>query len=102
MTEVTLLYFDGCPSWQTTDAHLRVLADELGVTVRYQKIDTADAAERWEFRGSPTVLVDGKDLFAPDDQPVGLSCRVYQTPEGPVGSPSLEELRRRMTAVEPR
>lgn len=93
MTDVTLLYFDGCPSWQTTDARLRSLADELGFTLRHQKVDTPEAAEQSNFRGSPTVLVDGQDLFATGDEPVGLACRVYQTPDGPAGSPTLEQLR---------
>lgn len=93
MTEVTLLYFDGCPSWQTTDQRLRTLADERDFTLRHQKVDTPEAAEEWSFRGSPTVLVDGRDVFAVGDEPVGLACRVYQTPDGPAGSPTIEQLR---------
>jgi len=41
--------------------------------------------------------VDGVDIFADADAPVGLSCRVYQTPDGPAGSPTLEQLRAAMT-----
>lgn len=93
MTEVTLLHFDDCPSWQTTDAHLQALAVEFGFTLRYQKIETPDDAEQWQFRGSPTVLVDGHDVFATGDEPIGLSCRLYRTPEGPAGSPTLEQIR---------
>lgn len=93
MTEVTLLYFDGCPSWQTADVRLRALADELGLDLRHQKVETAEAAEAFSFRGSPTILVDGKDVFAEGHEPVGLACRIYQTPDGPAGSPTLEQLR---------
>ena len=93
MTEVTLLYFDGCPSWQMTDARLRSLADELGFTLRRQRVDTPEAAEQWHFRGSPTVLVDGRDVFAAGDEPVGLACRLHQTPAGRAGAPTLEQLR---------
>lgn len=93
MPDVTLLYFDGCPSWQAADQRLRTLADELGFTVTREEVDTPEEAERRRFRGSPTILVDGVDVFADGDEPVGLSCRIYRTPDGPAGSPTLEQLR---------
>ena len=91
--QVTLLYFDDCPTWRTTERRLHALADELDLTVRRQLVDTPEAAEQWRFRGSPTVLVDGRDPFARGDEPVGLSCRIYQTPDGPAGSPTTAQLR---------
>ena len=91
--EVTLLYFDGCPSWRTTDQRLRVLAEELGFELTHRRVDTPEDAQALSFRGSPTVLVDGRDPFARGDEPVGLSCRIYQTPDGPAGSPTLAQLR---------
>lgn len=92
--EVTLLYFDGCPHWLEADAHLRLLADELsGVHLSRQIVDTPEEAERMSFRGSPSILVNGVDPFAEANDPVGLSCRVYQTPDGPAGSPTLEQFR---------
>lgn len=97
MRHVTLLYFDDCPSWRTTDEHLRQLAEELPIEVERRVVDTPAAAEREQFRGSPTVLVDGVDVFATGDEPVGLSCRIHQTPDGPAGSPTLEQLRTVLT-----
>ena len=38
--DVTLLYFDGCPSWETTDQQLRSLADELGFDLAYRKVES--------------------------------------------------------------
>lgn len=93
MPDVTLLYFDGCPSWQVADHRLRELADELGFRFDREIVDTPEAAERRRFRGSPTILVDGEDVFASGDEPVGLSCRIYQTPDGPAGAPTVEQLR---------
>lgn len=93
MPEVTLLYFDGCPSWQTADQRLRSLADELAFTLDHRKVETPEAADQWSFRGSPTILVDGRDVFPDGSEPVGLSCRLYQTPEGPAGSPTVGQLR---------
>lgn len=93
MTDVTLLYFDGCPSWQKADERLGALASEFDLQITHTKVDTPEAAEQFAFRGSPTILVDGRDVFANGDEPIGLSCRIYQTPDGPAGSPTLEQLR---------
>ncbi len=39
-----------------------------------------------------TVLVDGVDPFADASAPVGLSCRVFRTPDGLRGAPTVEQL----------
>lgn len=93
MTTVTLQYFDGCPHWQVADERLRAVADELDVEMEHEVIDTVETAEQRGFRGSPTILVDGIDVFSTGDEPVGLSCRRYETPDGPAGSPTLDQLR---------
>lgn len=80
-------------SWETADERLRALADELQFTLDHRRVETPEAAEEWSFRGSPTILIDGQDVFAEGDEPVGLSCRLYQTPDGPAGSPTVEQLR---------
>lgn len=49
-------------------------------------------AGRPGFSGSPTVLVDGVDVF-PASRADGLSCRLYETPEGHRGSPTAAMLR---------
>jgi hypothetical protein len=92
--DVTLLYFDDCPNWKVADAHLATLQTEIpGMTVARHVVDTPEEAERTQFRGSPSIIVDGVDVFADADDPVGLSCRVYQTPDGMAGSPTLAQLR---------
>ena len=53
---------------------------------------TPEEAEAARFRGSPTVLVDGRDPFADPAAPVGLSCRVYRTADGLAGSPTVDQL----------
>jgi hypothetical protein len=91
--KVTLLFFDGCPNWQLADARLATLADELGFEIERCHVETEEDAQRWQFRGSPTVLIDGRDVFATGDEPIGLSCRVYSTEHGLVGAPTVEQLR---------
>ncbi|MFO7960074.1 MAG: hypothetical protein R6U94_03900 [Nitriliruptoraceae bacterium] len=93
MPEVTLQYFDGCPNWKLADQRLRALQDELDLAIAYQRVETPAEAERVGFRGSPTLLIDGADPFADDDEPVGLTCRVYDTPDGREGAPTSDQLR---------
>lgn len=97
LVQVMLQYFDGCPNWELADRRLRALADELGFDLDRQRVDTPEAAERYSFRGSPTILVDGSDPFASGDEPVGLSCRVYATPDGRAGAPTTDQLREMLT-----
>ena len=47
---------------------------------------------RWGLSGSPTILVDGVDLFGQPDAVVGLSCRLQRTAQGTTGAPSIEHL----------
>jgi len=93
--EVRLLYFDDCPNWRNADARLRQALTDLdpGVTVSYQRITSAEEAERAGFRGSPTILIDGRDPFAAPGDPVGLACRIYRTPHGVEPAPTVEQLR---------
>lgn len=93
--DVTLLFFDDCPNWRVVNDRLRTLAREFTeVTVTHHRVETPDEAERVGFRGSPTILIDGVDPFATGSDPVGgLSCRVFATPDGHAGSPTLEQLR---------
>lgn len=93
MPRVALQYFDGCPHWRRLDERLAELADTYDLTIEHVRIATPADAERLGFRGSPTLLVDGADPFAGDDEPIGLSCRIFQTPDGPAGTPSVTQLR---------
>jgi hypothetical protein len=95
---VELLYFDGCPSWKIADGHLRALATELRFTPVHRLVGSPEEAEAAGLRGSPTILVDGHDPFAGAGDPFAFACRVYQTPDGPAGSPTLEQLRTALVA----
>ena len=96
--ELTLLYFEDCPNWKLADEALQVVARDLpDATIKRQLVDTAEEAARLGFRGSPSILADGVDLFADADAPIGLSCRRYRTPAGPAGSPTVDQLRAALT-----
>lgn len=100
---VTLLYFDGCPNWKDTEAILESLRREMGFDFDRCRVETVEDAERLQFRGSPTVLIDERDLFATGGEPVGLSCRVYRTENGSLaGAPPEAQLRELLAACSAR
>lgn len=94
--ELTLMYCDGCPNWNTADRNLRVALGEAGMTtakVHHRRVESVEEAEALRFIGSPTVLIDGVDPFDDIHASVGLSCRLYWTPGGLAGTPTIEQLR---------
>lgn len=92
--DITLLYFTDCPNWKIADERLRTLAEERGdLTITHLLVESPEEAECVKFRGSPSIQVDGDDLFAELGSSVGWSCRRYPTPDGYAGAPTLEQLR---------
>jgi hypothetical protein len=94
--KVEVLYFDGCPTYETAEKILNeVLAVEgIEAEVELVAVNTDWEARRLRFPGSPTIRVDERDLFpAPEREDWRLGCRVYPTPEGLRGSPTAEMLR---------
>ena len=94
--EVEILYFDDCPSYREARATLEeaLSQGDVGAEVRMVAVNTDEEAQRLRFPGSPTVKVDGEDLFpVPDRARYALGCRMYATPEGLKGSPTAEMVR---------
>ena len=78
---IEILYFEGCPHYQSTLDLAREVVAELGLEaeIREVKVETPEEAERERFLGSPSVRVDGSDI-EPDARSRGdfaLSCRMY-------------------------
>jgi hypothetical protein len=94
--DVTLLVIEGCPHADAAAANLTAALAQAGVgeaVVAQVVIASARDASTLEFRGSPTVLLDGRDPFAGDaPRSFEVSCRVYLTPEGLAGVPSVQQL----------
>ena len=100
--KVEVLYFDGCPTYGAAVKTLRkVLADEgVQAEVELVAVKTDKDARSLRFPGSPTIRVDGRDLFpAPEREDWRLGCRVYTTPEGLRGSPTAEMFEEALTKM---
>lgn len=90
---IELLYFDGCPNWEVAAERLDGVLADRRLTARRVVVDSEEQGAALGFRGSPTILIDGADPFARGDEPFGFACRVYDTPDGLAGAPTVEQLR---------
>jgi hypothetical protein len=97
---IELLYFKGCPSWKNA---LRNLKNALEIEAIQAEVDLLEVkgnqeASRLKFLGSPSFRVDGQDLWPETRHAYRLNCRVYPTPRGMKGMPSVEMLREKLRA----
>jgi hypothetical protein len=84
---VELLWWSGCPSTDQALAELREEMKTLGLdpaSLDVREVDTDAEASDVDFVGSPTIRVNGEDIQAPEQEPVGLTCRVYRLRDGRV------------------
>jgi hypothetical protein len=116
--KVELLYFGGCPGYEKARHALEEALVREGIwpDIKMIAVDTLQAAHEYEFPGSPTIRIDGRDIFpleALNSKPTwhlggyriheerprwGLRCRFYETPEGRKDHPTTEMLQERLVA----
>ena len=100
---VELLWWEGCPSHPETLADLeRILREEgIGADLRRVEIESDEQARREQFPGSPTIRIDGEDIFPPEEgEPYSLTCRIYHLRDGRVSpTPDPEDLREALRRV---
>ena len=99
--KIQLLCFDDCPSWQDGLKNLETVLHELNIDTSIEIIkvlDDEDAA-RLKFLGSPSFLVDGRDLWHEERESYSLSCRVYSTPAGIRGVPTVAMLKEKLQSA---
>jgi len=83
--DVQLLFWAGCPSHEKALAQLRQLMADISLdpdTVAVHEVRTDADARRAAFIGSPTIRIDGVDVYPPADEPPALTCRVYRRRDG--------------------
>jgi len=92
--KVTVLHVADCPNVAVALERTRAAAAELGLEVDLDEILVEDESEaaRLGFAGSPTILIDGDDRFAEGTADPSLACRLYRTPSGLQGAPSVANL----------
>jgi hypothetical protein len=92
---ITFLYYEDCPSHAAALERLRQVMAEEGVDseIEIVKVDTEQQAQRLRFVGSPTILIDGRDIDPPSPEAYyALTCRAFRLEDGrisPLPSPGM-------------
>jgi hypothetical protein len=86
----TYLFSRECPSHEEGLDLLHSAAAAAGVELDLEvaEIRTDEEARARRFPGSPTYLVEGRDLFAPEEPAHAFAhdaCRAYRRPGGRIG-----------------
>jgi len=99
--QIELLYFDGCPSWEGALENLKAAlqAEGLQAEINLVKVESDEEAASLKFLGSPSFRVDGVDWWPEERKRYNLSCRVYATPQGMRGAPTVEMLREKLRSM---
>jgi hypothetical protein len=100
--KIDLLYIDDCPSWQSGLENLKAAleAEGLEAVIRLVKVPDDAEAARLKFLGSPAFCMDGVDFWPEGRARYNLNCRVYFTPHGLKGAPTVEMLREKLRSIQ--
>lgn len=90
-----LLHIADCPNTTRALERVKAALAALGrddVAVHLRLIESAADTAGTGFAGSPTITVDGADIFPGGAPSSELACRIYRTPGGHAGAPSVEQV----------
>lgn len=82
---VELVYFSSCPNADPARDNIRAALAEVGAVGEWVEWDLEGPGtpDRCKVFGSPTVLVNGRDVLGAPGTGVGLSCRAEGAPSVP-------------------
>lgn len=93
---IEILAREDCPHRGMALVVVERVVDETGIPAEIELVDVESDSDAESYRvlGSPTVLVDGRDVD-PEPIPVAYSVddRIYRTPRGPSGWPEPDWIR---------
>ena len=93
--KVELIYDRDCPNVEAARQQLRRAFEQLGQCVKWDEWDRSDPSSPDHARhyGSPTILIDGKDVFGASPLEGADCCRVYHSQnDGFGGVPPVEAI----------
>jgi hypothetical protein len=79
MLSIDVLYYEDCPHYEEAVKTLKEVLEEEGVDGEVHMVEVFPGEEAFDFIGSPTILVNGKDLEPEADYeaPHQGYCRIY-------------------------
>jgi hypothetical protein len=93
-TTIELIYFDGCPNAEGARVNLGEALGALGLAAEWREWEQGDpqAPLYVKRHGSPTVLVNGRDVTGATVGVGGAACRADGAPSVDTISAALEEV----------
>ncbi len=88
--KIEIQHFHGCPNSPVLIKRVKEAIKDLD-NIEYEEtlVETNEFAGKVKFRGSPTLLINGKDFEGqPAPQNPALTCRYY-----PNGLPGIDEIK---------
>ena len=101
--DIRFLYYEDCPSHDVALDRLRqaIVEERIQAEVEIIKVETDEQAQRLQFIGSPTILINGQDIDPPlPDAYYALTCRAYQLEDGRISPlPAHDTIRRALRSA---
>jgi hypothetical protein len=92
---IELLHIDECPNAAKAQERLEAALTALGhrdFPVNTRLLGSASDTAGTGFAGSPTITVNGSDIFPTGAPASDLACRIYATPSGLAGLPTINQI----------
>ena len=79
---IELVYFEGCPNATRARENIRAALEGAGAAPEWDEWDLTleSTPEGYRQHGSPTVLVDGRDVTGEGADTVAMACRADGAP----------------------
>jgi hypothetical protein len=93
--QIDILHIADCPNWREAGVRMRAALATVGAdpgAIDYHLVTERAQLDDLAFAGSPTILVDGRDLFPSEGATHDLACRVYISHDRIAGLPAVDEL----------
>jgi hypothetical protein len=99
--DIAFLYFEGCPNAASTLGNLKSAMRELDLDPdSVTRIDVQPGSHETPFPGSPSITVDGVDLYTGTrPETSDFSCRIFEFDGRKTGEMPEEFIRSRLVAM---
>jgi hypothetical protein len=84
--KIRFLYTQDCSSHEEALRRLKdaLKQEDVAADIEIVRVDTFEEAEREHYLGSPTILIDGRDISPTQDSHYAPACRAYGLEDGRV------------------